>query len=488
MDLRHQKTPLHLSGRIGYMRFNPPPPPMPSPKPTALDNSDAISTDLEKELTCSICTSIFHHPVTLLDCLHSYCGSCAKEWFTSAPSNPQAGSYPVSKGCPTCRQTVRAIKPSPHLASITELFIKHNPQHARDPEEIARLAKIYTPGDRIAADRSPGDSRNRSLSSLSNRRAGEGWWDEWVDDHDENEDQFYAAVSASLREMIPRATNGLISPSSSVNGYAGTSSGSGSNGTLAIRRPVAPVLPPPPHIAAAETPQVNCDTCQKAHIQSTVHYHCGICWDDNFDICQQCFLSGKRCQGQHEMITRKWNSEKASMEKGIFCDMANCRKLCNEIFWSCSSCPSGTGRSQYCPECVNSATSCNHDLIAYSASARTLRQFGLGTFSYRHGLQNPQELVHPAPVSVTTRCDLCSETIAPSTTYFHCRSCHNADWDCHTACLSHYSPWNSDGVAKCLARHPLQALIQVQMPDSRNPTHFVRRALPTTATPFNGSN
>ncbi|KAK6351325.1 hypothetical protein TWF718_004489 [Orbilia javanica] len=477
-------------GRIGgNLRWNPPPPPPPPliPAPTPTDKTDAISSDLEKELTCSICTSIFLHPVTLLDCLHSYCGSCAKEWFTSSPPNPQGSAYPVSKGCPTCRQSVRAIKPSPHLASITEMFLKYNPQHARDAEEIARLSRVYTPGDRIITDRSPGGSRNRSLSSLSNRRAGEGWWDAWVDDNEEHEEQFYAAISASLRDLIPRATTGFVTPSSSVGGHAGSSSGSGSNGTSTLRRPSAltPALPPA-HPMIVETPQVNCDNCRTFHIESSVHYHCSICRADDFDMCQRCFSAGERCPGHHEMVSRKWNPETGTMEKGIFCDMVNCRKMCNEIFWSCSICTTSNGTYKYCPECVNSAASCNHDLVAFSASVQTLRRFGLGSFPHRQALHNLQELVQPAPVSVTTRCDLCSEQIAPSTTYFHCRSCHDADWDCHTSCLPDYLPRSPDGIAKCLAHHPLQALIQVQMPDSRNPTHFVRRALPT-GTAFTGS-
>ena len=37
--------------------------------------------DMEKELTCSICTDILYQPLTLLDCLHTFCGSCLKEWF-----------------------------------------------------------------------------------------------------------------------------------------------------------------------------------------------------------------------------------------------------------------------------------------------------------------------------------------------------------------------------------------------------------------------
>ncbi|EPS42360.1 hypothetical protein H072_3687 [Dactylellina haptotyla CBS 200.50] len=472
MDARHK--PRNVYGRSAYMPYAPPPIPVPKPA----EKPDPVSTDLEKELTCSICTSIYLHPVTLLDCLHSYCGACAKEWFTTqtTPSHPSA--YPVPKGCPTCRQSVRAIKPSPHLAAITEMFLKHNPQHARDHEEITRLGKIYSPGDRIITDRSPGDSRNRSLSNISNRRAGDGWWDGLIDDVEENEEHFYAAISASLRDLIPRATTGLVSPTSSISVHTGSSSGGTGSDTMSNRR--SSVLSTATLLA--ENPQVNCDTCETPHIQTNVHYHCSICQNDDFDICQSCFLDRKRCPGRHEMIARKYNADKHEMEKGIFCDTPTCRKNCNDMFWSCSACTTHTGTYKYCPDCVNNATSCNHDLVAFSTNPDILRRCGLAANRGMAHIQRATDLVQPAPVSVTTRCDLCSQPIAPSTTYFHCRACHGADWDCHAACLSLYLPRASDGIAKCLLHHPLQTLIQIQMPNAQNPTHFVRRALPSSNT------
>ncbi|KAK6539593.1 hypothetical protein TWF694_009802 [Orbilia ellipsospora] len=476
MDPHSRYKSKAVYNRSGYNPYhNPPLPIQPPPKPA--EKPDSVSVDLEKELTCSICTSIFHHPVTLLDCLHSYCGACAKEWFTSQPTTSHTSAYPVPKGCPTCRQSVRAIKPSPHLAAITEMFLKHNPQHARDKEEIARLGKIYSPGDRIITDRSPGDSRNRSLSNLSNRRAGDGWWDGWVDDIDENEDQFYAAISASLRDLIPRATTGLASPASSISVHTGSSS-SGTHEALTTRR--TSLLSN--NTLMAENLQVNCDHCQTPHIQGGVHYHCRICRGDDYDICQTCFTRDIRCPGGHEMIPRKYNPDNRQMEKGIFCDTPTCRKNCNDMFWSCSVCTSSTGHYKYCPDCVNKASSCNHDLVAFSTNPDILLRCGLDRASVPL-LQQATDLVQPAPVSVTTRCDLCSQPIPPSTTYFHCRACHSADWDCHAACLSLYLPRATDGIAKCLLHHPLQTLIQVQMPNAQHPTHFVRRALPGSANP-----
>lgn len=34
----------------------------------------ALKDLISRELSCSVCTDIFHHPVTLTPCLHSFCG------------------------------------------------------------------------------------------------------------------------------------------------------------------------------------------------------------------------------------------------------------------------------------------------------------------------------------------------------------------------------------------------------------------------------
>ena len=53
---------------------------------TAMATTSAIPTtgllNLEKELVCFICTEVLYQPLTLIDCLHTFCGSCLKEWFS----------------------------------------------------------------------------------------------------------------------------------------------------------------------------------------------------------------------------------------------------------------------------------------------------------------------------------------------------------------------------------------------------------------------
>ena len=53
-----------------------------------------------------ICTEILYQPLALLDCLHSFCGSCLKEWFTwqsTNASHTRQATRPFT--CPSCRDS-----------------------------------------------------------------------------------------------------------------------------------------------------------------------------------------------------------------------------------------------------------------------------------------------------------------------------------------------------------------------------------------------
>src|ERR1700761_4669268 len=72
------------------------------------DRDQRLAPDLEREVTCFICTDILYQPLTLLDCLHTFCGSCLKEWF-SWQALQSTSSHPYT--CPSCRATVRGTRP-----------------------------------------------------------------------------------------------------------------------------------------------------------------------------------------------------------------------------------------------------------------------------------------------------------------------------------------------------------------------------------------
>ncbi|KAF2215371.1 hypothetical protein CERZMDRAFT_36103 [Cercospora zeae-maydis SCOH1-5] len=108
--------------------------------------------DLEKELTCSICTDILYQPLTLLDCLHTFCGGCVKEWFAwqatnAVSSNKRLVAPPYT--CPSCRESVRGTKADWRSTALLEGFLKANPSKGKTEEDKADMRQHYKPGDDV---------------------------------------------------------------------------------------------------------------------------------------------------------------------------------------------------------------------------------------------------------------------------------------------------------------------------------------------------
>ncbi|KAK1083013.1 hypothetical protein LTR33_003529 [Friedmanniomyces endolithicus] len=125
--------------------------------------------DMEKELTCSICTDILYQPLTLLDCLHTFCGSCLKEWFASQSASTLRTSRPSAHPytCPSCRDSVRATKADWRLTALLEAFLKVNPDRLKSDAEKEGSVKVYKPGDdvipRVEIRRDDTDSEDERL-------------------------------------------------------------------------------------------------------------------------------------------------------------------------------------------------------------------------------------------------------------------------------------------------------------------------------------
>ncbi|KAI0902318.1 hypothetical protein F4806DRAFT_446551 [Annulohypoxylon nitens] len=116
--------------------------------------SSRPGVDLEKELTCSICTDILYQPLTLLDCLHTFCGSCLKDWFgwqqtvaENSPNPPAPGSQRFT--CPSCRAFVRDTRHNATVNTLLEMFLAANPDKARAEEEKEEMRQKYKPGDNV---------------------------------------------------------------------------------------------------------------------------------------------------------------------------------------------------------------------------------------------------------------------------------------------------------------------------------------------------
>ena len=121
--------------------------------PTAAPASALQPLDLEKELSCSICTDILYQPLTLLDCLHTFCGACLKEWFgwqaKAAQESNRTSSSSIIYTCPSCRAPVRETRPNATVTTLLEMYLQANPQKMKSQEDRQEVAAKYKPGESV---------------------------------------------------------------------------------------------------------------------------------------------------------------------------------------------------------------------------------------------------------------------------------------------------------------------------------------------------
>lgn len=110
------------------------------------ERGSGVQGDLEKELTCSICTDLLYQPLTLLDCLHTFCGACLKEWFAFQAS-AATSIHPYT--CPSCRASVRSTQPNATVTTLLDIFLKANPGRGKNDEEKKADKDKYRPGDNV---------------------------------------------------------------------------------------------------------------------------------------------------------------------------------------------------------------------------------------------------------------------------------------------------------------------------------------------------
>ncbi|KAK4186884.1 E3 ubiquitin-protein ligase [Podospora australis] len=110
---------------------------------------------LETELTCSICTDLLYQPLTLLDCLHTFCGACLKEWFSwqavraeNAPGPPPPPEKAIFT-CPSCREKVRDTRHDARVATLLEMFLALSPGKGKTEEEMREMDEKWKKGDPV---------------------------------------------------------------------------------------------------------------------------------------------------------------------------------------------------------------------------------------------------------------------------------------------------------------------------------------------------
>lgn len=239
-----------------------------------------------------------------------------------------------------------------------------------------------------------------------------------------------------------------------------------------------------------EEPSISCSRCRKPDIQYDVHYNCKVCTDGHWNMCIDCYRSGKGCLywfGFGYGAWKKWEKRrqadesipmphmlnagrymrpmsttvssdgkktlttddpKSRLETGTFC--SRCFTWTNDCFWRCDVCNEGDWG--FCNNCVNQDRSCSHKLLPLAHE---------GTFKPTYAPRSPRSGGRPSTATVITglqlsgigpfkplafnpKCDICKDAIPPSQSRYHCFSCSSTavqdaapgDYDICSSCYN----------------------------------------------------
>lgn len=67
------------------------------------------------QFDCGICYLTMHQAVSLMPCLHTFCGGCFSDWMAR------------QKDCPSCREPVTEVKKNSLINSLIENYLMINP-------------------------------------------------------------------------------------------------------------------------------------------------------------------------------------------------------------------------------------------------------------------------------------------------------------------------------------------------------------------------
>ena len=89
-----------------------------------------LGEHIANDLKCSICQEIFHEPVSLQPCLHTFCGGCYSQWMES------------TRDCPECRTQTISMNKNHLVKNLCDTYLSMNPDQKRPQEELDHLDSV----------------------------------------------------------------------------------------------------------------------------------------------------------------------------------------------------------------------------------------------------------------------------------------------------------------------------------------------------------
>eukprot|EP00037_Helgoeca_nana_P004237 m.44007 g.44007 ORF g.44007 m.44007 type:complete len:407 (-) comp14881_c0_seq2:935-2155(-) len=97
----------------------------------AVPATSSATDEAEAELLeCCVCREVLHGVVTVLPCLHNFCGACLTEWQKNG-----------STECPSCRGPCSDVRRNHQFKTVVDEFLDRNPHRRRTAEELSDMDK-----------------------------------------------------------------------------------------------------------------------------------------------------------------------------------------------------------------------------------------------------------------------------------------------------------------------------------------------------------
>lgn len=100
----------------------------PKQKPSSPKVKKVESQEFLDELQCTICMDYLHQCVSILPCMHNYCGGCLSDWIYKEHK----------KICPNCRAKIDEVKINTSVNNIVTKYIEVNFNGVQDQDTIKK--------------------------------------------------------------------------------------------------------------------------------------------------------------------------------------------------------------------------------------------------------------------------------------------------------------------------------------------------------------